>query len=109
MVIFRCGWLVIHGSRVVERRSRRAPPIVSLVQAKTEASPPSCCQPSGKVVEDSISCSWTGARRPHGGFRGLDRENLMRSANGHPVDGPLRSRIGRITALVKEATHDSGV
>src|SRR5438309_1497395 len=32
----------------------------------------------------------------------------MRSANGHAVDGSLRSRIGRITAIVKQAAQESG-
>src|SRR4029077_5701829 len=32
----------------------------------------------------------------------------MRSANGHAVDGSLRSRRGRITAIVKQAAQESG-
>src|SRR5437773_2199553 len=32
----------------------------------------------------------------------------MRGANGHAVDGSLRSRIGRITAIVKQAAQESG-
>ena len=62
---------------------------------------------SGKVVEDSISCSLIGARRPHCGFRGSDVK-LMPSANGHSVDRSLMSRMGHIAALVKQAAQESG-